>query len=51
MLFLQPLGVSQSHAIALGLMVYGINMTVSLLGAPAFAVGRRQSRPAVASPA
>ena len=40
-LFLAPLGVNQSHAIALGLMVYGINLTVSLLGAPAFAVGRR----------
>jgi uncharacterized protein (TIRG00374 family) len=45
-LFLAPLGVNQSHAIALGLMVYGINLTVSLLGAPAFAVGRR--RPAAA---
>jgi uncharacterized membrane protein YbhN (UPF0104 family) len=41
-LFLAPLGVNQSHAIALGLMVYGINLTVSLLGAPAFAIGRRQ---------
>jgi glycosyltransferase 2 family protein len=41
-LFLAPLGVSQSHAVALGLMVYGINLTVSLLGAPSFAVGRRQ---------
>jgi hypothetical protein len=46
-LFLAPLGVSQSHAIALGLMVYGINLTVSLLGAPSFAVGRR--RPAGAA--
>ena len=40
-LFLGPLGVSQSQAIALGLVVYGINLTVSLLGAPAFAVGRK----------
>ncbi len=40
-IFLAPLGVNQSHAIALGLMVYGINLTVSLLGAPSFAVGRR----------
>jgi len=48
-LFLAPLGVSQSHAIALGLLVYGINLTVSLLGAPAFAVGRR--RAAGAAPA
>jgi uncharacterized membrane protein YbhN (UPF0104 family) len=48
-LFLAPLGVNQSQAIALGLMVYGINLTVSLLGAPAFAVGRRPSAPAVAA--
>jgi uncharacterized membrane protein YbhN (UPF0104 family) len=38
---LTPLGVSQSQAIALGLMMYGINLVVSLLGAPAFAIGRR----------
>jgi hypothetical protein len=50
-LFLAPLGVNQSHAIALGLMVYGINLTVSLLGAPAFAVGGRSPRPAVPAPA
>lgn len=43
-LFLAPLGVTQSHAIALGLMVYGINLTVSLLGAPAFAAGRRRAQ-------
>jgi uncharacterized membrane protein YbhN (UPF0104 family) len=48
-LFLAPLGVNQSQAIALGLMVYGINLTVSLLGAPAFAVGRRPPAPAVAA--
>jgi glycosyltransferase 2 family protein len=46
-LFLAPLGVDQSHAIALGLMVYGINLTVSLLGAPAFAVGGRRQVAAV----
>ncbi len=46
-LFLAPLGVNQSQAIALGLMVYGINLTVSLLGAPAFAVGRRPRAAAV----
>ena len=50
-LFLAPLGVSQSHAIALGLLVYGINLTVSLLGAPAFAVGRRRAHGAAAAPA
>jgi uncharacterized protein (TIRG00374 family) len=38
-LFLGPLGVSADHAIALGLLVYGINLVVSLLGAPAFAIG------------
>lgn len=38
---LAPLGVSQSHAVALGLLVYGINLVVSLLGAPSFAIGRR----------
>ncbi|HZN15122.1 MAG TPA: lysylphosphatidylglycerol synthase transmembrane domain-containing protein [Acidimicrobiales bacterium] len=45
-LFLRPLGVSTQHAIALGLLVYGINLAVSLLGAPAFAVGssRRATR-------
>ena len=41
-LFLEPLGVSQAQAIALGLMVYGVNLAVSLLGAPAFAVHRRR---------
>lgn len=40
-LFLHPLGVSSEQAIALGLLVYGINLTASLLGAPAFAAGTR----------
>lgn len=38
-LFLRPLHVPASQAIALGLLVYGINLVVSLLGAPAFAAG------------
>jgi len=38
-LFLGPLGVEASQAVALGLLVYGLNLAVSLLGAPAFAVG------------
>ena len=42
-LFLHPLGVSSDQAIALGLLVYGINLTASLLGAPAFAAGTRGS--------
>lgn len=50
-LFLAPLGVNQSHAIALGLMVYGINLTVSLLGAPSFAVGGRPRPPAATATA
>lgn len=45
--FLAPLGVRHSDAIALGLMVYGINLTVSLLGAPAFAIGRPTRRAVV----
>ncbi|MCB1030572.1 MAG: flippase-like domain-containing protein [Acidimicrobiales bacterium] len=40
-LFLHPLGVPQSQAIALGLALYLLNLVVSLFGAPAFAVGNR----------
>ena len=40
-LFLHPLGVPQSQAIALGLLMYLLNLVVSLFGAPAFAVGHR----------
>jgi len=40
-LFLNPLGVPRSQAIALGLLIYLLNLVVSLLGAPAFAVGHR----------
>lgn len=40
-LFLGPLGVPAASAIALGLLVYGLNLVVSLLGAPAFAIGGR----------
>ena len=38
-LFLRPLGVPDHDAIALGLLFYGMNLVVSLLGAPSFAVG------------
>ena len=38
-LFLGPLGVPAGQAVALGLLVYGLNLAVSLLGAPSFAVG------------
>lgn len=40
-LFLGPLGVATEQAIALGLLLYLLNLGVSLLGAPAFAVGGR----------
>ena len=40
-LFLTPLGVATEEAIALGLLLYLLNLGVSLLGAPAFAVGGR----------
>ena len=40
-LLLQPLGVPTGQAVALGLLLYGMNLAVSLLGAPAFAVGSR----------
>ena len=40
-LFLTPLGVPTEQAIALGLLLYLLNVGVSLLGAPAFAVGGR----------
>jgi uncharacterized membrane protein YbhN (UPF0104 family) len=52
-LFLHPLGVRTEEAIALGLLLYLLNLGVSLLGAPAFAVGGRAapaSDPAVTTP-
>jgi hypothetical protein len=45
-LFLQPLGVSFTHAVALGLLVYTMHLIASLLGAPAFALGNRTARTA-----
>jgi uncharacterized protein (TIRG00374 family) len=44
-LFLHPLGVADGQAIALGLLLYLLNLAVSLLGAPAFAVGGRSREP------
>jgi uncharacterized protein (TIRG00374 family) len=44
-LFLGPLGVAAQDAIALGLLLYLLNLGVSLLGAPAFAVGGRVPSP------
>jgi len=43
-LLLGPLGVGAAKATALGLLLYGINLVVSLLGAPAFAMGSRPTR-------
>jgi uncharacterized membrane protein YbhN (UPF0104 family) len=44
--FLNPLGVARGQAIALGLLVYGLNLAVSLLGAPSFAAGGAHREPA-----
>ena len=41
-LFLKPLGVPTAQAVALGILLYVLNLVVSLLGAPAFAVGGRR---------
>ncbi|MGH9182788.1 MAG: lysylphosphatidylglycerol synthase transmembrane domain-containing protein [Acidimicrobiales bacterium] len=43
-LFLRPLGVATGQAVALGLLLYGLNLAVSLLGAPSFAAGPRPAR-------
>jgi uncharacterized membrane protein YbhN (UPF0104 family) len=40
-----PLGVSTGSAVAVGLLWYGTTLVVSLLGAPAFAVGHRRVAP------
>jgi hypothetical protein len=44
-LLLHPLGVPTGKAIAIGLLWYGMTLVVSLLGAPAFAVGQRSKAP------
>ena len=43
-LFLGPLGVPPEQAVALGLLLYALNLVVSLAGAPAFAIGHRAGR-------
>jgi uncharacterized membrane protein YbhN (UPF0104 family) len=43
-ILLAPLGVAGGQAVAFGLLLYGMNLVVSLLGAPAFAVGTRPAR-------
>jgi hypothetical protein len=47
-LFLGPLGVAKEEAIALGLLLYLLNVAVGLLGAPAFAAGGRARQPVAA---
>lgn len=47
-LFFTPLGASTTQAVGIGLLMYGMMLAISLLGAPAFAVG---SRTAHTSPA
>ena len=44
-IFLTPLGVPAEQAIALGLVLYLINLAVSLLGVPSFAIGGREHAP------
>ena len=46
-ILLAPLGVAAAQAVALGLLLYCMNLVVSLLGAPAFAVGTRPLRAVV----
>ena len=41
-LFLTPLGVPAEQAVALGLVLYALNVIVSLAGAPSFAIGGRR---------
>jgi uncharacterized membrane protein YbhN (UPF0104 family) len=48
-IFLNPLGVTATQAVALGLLVYLMNLVVSLLGAPAFAVGPKPTEAAQAT--
>ena len=43
-LLLHPLGVPTGKAIGVGLLWYGMTLIVSLLGAPAFAVGHRDGK-------
>jgi len=43
-LFLVPLGVPEEKALTLGLVVYALNLIVSLMGAPAFAVKGKPAR-------
>lgn len=48
-LLLHPLGVSTGHAVGIGLAWYATMLIVSLLGAPAFAVGHRTATKSAAT--
>ena len=48
--FLEPLGVPDEQAIALGLLIFALNLVVSFAGAPAFARGPDRRPPAVPTP-
>jgi uncharacterized membrane protein YbhN (UPF0104 family) len=51
-LFLKPLGVASGQAVALGLLLYAMQLIASLLGAPSLAFGQRsRSRPGPVVPA
>lgn len=43
--FFHPLGAPTGRAVAVGLLWYGMTLLVSILGAPAFAVGHRRREP------
>ena len=47
-LFLHPLHVTTGRAVSLGLLIYGLNLIVSLAGAPSFAMGHRPQTKALA---
>ena len=49
-LLLHPLGVPTGKAIGVGLLWYGMTLIVSLLGAPLFAVGHRESKTTTEDP-
>ena len=48
--FLHPLGVPTGRAVAIGLLWYGMTLLVSLIGAPAFAVGHKRREDAASEP-
>jgi uncharacterized protein (TIRG00374 family) len=49
-ILLHPLGVPTGKAVGIGLLWYGMTLLVSLLGAPAFAVGNRRDGPRSTDP-